>query len=217
MSGKYLRTADFTQNYVFYFVVDKNNEIVTKSGYDGMYGWQSACFGHIFRRLPETATSVYVFHSTKLMGYNEPEIIRYINDLCEMGFKCEYLGCSLENTVFRINLKDMETKNQFGSTLTLIRCLYEANSVKIPERYLVALDNDPTMDKFEALQNAHKVGELPLGHNVTSRALGSNITLQKLYERFKIDGRTPFSESGTSINKCWADDEHHKTGKYYDW
>lgn len=211
----YLRKGiTFTQNQVCYFLVDKDNEIVAKSGYGSStyrYGESetSACFASIFRSIPKTAVAAYVCHPTEKMAYDPADIKRFVADLCEMGFKCEYLEEWGDKTIFRIDLLDMETKNQFCSTLTLIRTLYEAGSAKVPEHYFRDMDARPAKDKFEALQDAHKHPgsggySLGLGHNVTNRENGPNITLEALYDRFKKEKKTPFSEGGTTLNKCWA-------------
>lgn len=207
-----IQDRKLTQNVVYYFLVDADNQLLVKSGYGAGYGYgngmSSACFASIFHTIPETAVACYVWHPADSMGYGEEEIRHWIADISELGFECEYMGEWDNKAFFRIDIAKMETKNQFCSTLTLIRCLYEQGSARIPDLYFQALEENPNMDKFEALQNAHKHPShqwLGLGHNVTSKDNGlPNITLDVLFERFRKEKKTPFSNGYTTLNKCWA-------------
>jgi len=198
---------------VYYFLVDADNKIVAKSGYTG-YGTHSACFGNLFRQVPKDAVAAYVYHPADKMGYDDEAINRWVTDISEMGFRCEYLGVWGKNSYFQIKLEDMETKNQFCSTLTLIRCLYELSSARVPQNYFQLMDAKPENDKFLALQKAHKIGGyLGLGHNITSKDNGSDVpTLEVLFKRFEDAKLTPFSSGNPNLNICWArtDEEYNK-------
>jgi hypothetical protein len=215
---KYLKKVDLTSCKVWYFLVNKDNEIVHKSGYGGTYGTNSACFSSLFYGIPKNTVATYIYHPTDKMGYDEEAINRWVTDISEMGFKCEYLGCWGDQSYFQIKMEDMETKNQYCSTLTLIRCLYEGpESAKVPENYFQIMDTKPRSSKFRALQRAHKTNDLRLGlgHNITSRDNGADVpTLQVLFKRFKSEKTTPFTAKHTSLNLCWAGtDEQYKKQK----
>jgi hypothetical protein len=207
-AAKYFREGrDLTVNCVWFFVVDKDNNIVQRSGYgNSIYGDQNPCFGQLFRGVNRNGVAAYVYHPTEQMAYDAEQIEKWVSDLSSMGFKHKYLGEWGAQTIFRIDLADMETKDQFCSTLTLIRCLYERGSSRVPDLYLQTIEEYPDIDKFEALQNAHKhpsLGYLNRGHNVTFKGV-PNITLEKLYENFRGRRATPYSETFTKLNECWS-------------
>ncbi len=103
---------------------------------------------------------------------------------------------------FYVDLKDYSDKSHLFSTLSLIRMLSESYFDDVPEKYFQMLDENPTMDKFEALQNAHKNSNTSSGHCVTYSNNGENITLKQLMSRFKQKSADLWSGE-LSINECW--------------
>lgn len=212
MDKNYFRgERSLTQDWVTYFVTDIDNNILHKAQ-------GAACFSYFFHNaMNKSAANVYLAHPTQKMAYDESEIQRYAADLSGMGFKFTWLGEWGESTIFQIKLEDMETKDQFCSTLTLIRTLFESNSARVPEQYFRMLDENPEVDKFQALQNAHRKICPYSGHSVIGDYSSKNITLEILFQRFKERNMTPFTTGYVSLNTCWAGDQtkYKKLGELY--
>lgn len=104
---------------------------------------------------------------------------------------------------FYIDLKDYKDKSHLFSTLSLIRMLSESYYDTVPETYFNMMDKDPTLDKFQALQDAHKKCNTSGGHCVTYNGNGDNVSHKELMKRFDKHGDDLW-EGTLRINECWG-------------
>jgi len=103
---------------------------------------------------------------------------------------------------FFVDLKDYKDKSHLFSTLSLIRMLSESYMDHVPERYFEMIDSDPSVDKFQALQTAHKQGSVSGGHAVTFEGNGTNISHSALMKRFEKTSADLW-DGDLAINNSW--------------
>ena len=156
-----------------------------------------ACFSNItYYAIPKRTAAILIHHSKDLVPYDVSAIERWINDLNEIGFPCAYIGSNAVEHNFQINIKDYKYKVHFISTLMLIRALYESGICMVPDIYFQLVDANPTIDKFDALQTAHKPTRSKkeflsrwynTNHMVTydGNGSGENVKKDTLFERYK--------------------------------
>lgn len=148
------------------------------------------------------------------------------NDLENMALMVLRHGKEVPETHYNFFVKtnDFTNKNHLFSTLFLIRCLFESGINRVPEEYFKLMDNEPTLDKFDACQTAHKIVSNttkkydPLiyantGHMITFDGNGKNITKAALMERFTTRKTDLHDKGFLRINFNWngTDDVSWKT------
>lgn len=176
---------------------------------------RQACYASIFRQVPEWVKSILLKENMSRVGYDEPEIKRWIDDLNEMGFPCHLEGVD-ETVRIRLVMDEFKSKVHLCSTLSLMRLLWEGYYSKIPEIYFTALDENPEADKIEVLQVAHKKGGAGQGHCVTGTFNGTpNVERKLLLERLSEGmGIHAVKNDYSMVNKAWLSPEAKQKGAY---
>lgn len=122
-------------------------------------------------------------------------------DMCELAQKLLRHGIEpvIQNNVdqyyhFEIKLSDYKYKSHLVSALMLVRCLTETGICKVPEIYFQMLDANPNLDRFDALQTAHKkLHDMNISansnHMITYRAnSANNVSMETLLKNYKNCG-----------------------------
>jgi len=81
--GKYHFVERASNYYVWFKLLDKNGKVLRDYP-------SAACFGAINTTMDSNTATIHVYRPKNLMPYNVPEIKRWINDINEMGFPCEF-------------------------------------------------------------------------------------------------------------------------------
>jgi hypothetical protein len=179
-------------NHNRFWLLDVNGVVVSKHE-------PRICFGDIFQySIPDNVESILVFKNKTKVPYDEDAIVRWIDDISTMGFPCAFLGGNDYDYIWQLLVQDFDNKPQMMSVLSLIRLLYETNGCKIPQIYFQMIDKDPDIDRFEALQIAHKKMDayyIDTDHLVTSVHIPKNIKPEVLFERYRKNNH-PTKEKG---------------------
>lgn len=155
--------------------------------------------------------------------YTRTQVIRWINDINELGFPCHFekMGKTLN---IRLILTEFVSKIHLASTLMLLRVLWENGMNHIPDLYFQAMDENPRADRLVQIQKAHKhpgllvvqkpyyPGDKPYtyssyntGHTVTSHWNKKNIRRTELMKRMK-KGDDVFKGSRSPVAMTWRVD-----------
>lgn len=147
--------------------------------------------------------------------FSEKEIIRYIQDLNEMGFLIVYKGIHHNNYYFDIPFDDsIKYKGKMlyiASVLTLVRYLYHRNITCLVDYYLQIIDElGAKADKFSALQLAHFINPTynygNYNHTVLPFYPQKAIAKEEFFK--KIEKEHPHTKAAVAFN--WGS---HKTYK----
>lgn len=142
--------------------------------------------------------------------YSEESVIRWINELNEIGFPCHYKGINKDCYDIEVLISEMQdNKIIFNTTLMLIRCLKERRINMIPALYLSSLDENPDQDKFILMQESHKhkklrdTAYLNTNHVIISPQSTANpFTKEQFLKRLKQEP-VPLSNYHVSIIGFW--------------
>lgn len=240
--GKYLDQEKNKDLWISFRLLDKDRKLVKDFN-------RAGCYSSITYNMDAKTAIINPYRLRSVMPYNVPEILRWIADLNEMGFPCEFeytdsglsdeekqvnwaketIGCSVPATPnddadlqsmalmairhggpapidptqfynFYVHLKNYVNKSHLFSTLSLIRCLHEPGISVIPEAYFEKLDADPTLNKFQLLQNCHKTLHSG-GHVVTYSSL-KNVDHGTIMKRFQ--DKTDLFTGRLAVNQAWS-------------
>jgi len=201
---KHYKSDTKTDTYVsFKFLDDKNNVIATHGPH--------ACFSLItYSAIPDTCKKIVFFRDISTIPYNLDIIKKWIAELNELDFPCQ-VECEKSNEKvinFTIDLKDFQKKIVVNCTLQLIRCLTESYICYVPDIYFNILDQNPKIDKFIALQDAHR--KCPMyantNHMITCNGNGNNITKEIFLERVQNHRIKTYDNNGygdCNISSLW--------------
>jgi hypothetical protein len=106
-----------------------------------------------------------------------------------------------EHYYFEVKLKDFVHKSHFISTLMLIRCLTETGVCETPNIYFQLMDKDPSADKFDIMQTAHKNSYGNINHKITYSGNGNNVKKEVLWARYEADGVGPLEHKGHNLGQ----------------
>lgn len=112
---------------------------------------------------------------------------------------------------FEIKLGDYTYKSHLVSGLMLVRCLTESLICKVPGIYFEMVDKNPNLDKFQALQDAHKsLGSHDwydsnrrhnTNHMITHKDNGPNVTKEKLFKNYQACGVLTLDHKGHNLGQ----------------
>lgn len=193
--------------YVTY-VLENDDEKVEKA--------KQACYSALFHGVDKKWKAILLKENMDRVGYDEPEIKRWVDDLNEMGFPCHLEGVD-ETVRIRLILDEFKSKVHLCSTLSLLRLLWESGLDKIPAAYFEVLDADPNADKIDVLQTTHKKLGAGSGHAVTGKYNGTpNVDRKLLLERLSQGvGIHATIEKYGFVNEAWrSPDAQQKKGAY---
>lgn len=135
-------------------------------------------------------------------------------DMCELGQKLIRHGHegSPDNEDkyyrFEIRLSDFKYKSHLISTLMLVRCLTETGICLVPDIYFEMLDKNPNLDKFDAIQTAHKdlnkrmsKHNYNYNHMITWVDNGSNVDRQTLLARYENCGHNVWTKEARNLGQ----------------
>ncbi len=189
--------------YMWFKLLDKHGKLIQDYP-------NSACYGSITGTINKNTAVIVVYRKKSSVPYNDDHIVRYIYDLNDMGFPVSIVkDPKFPDTLYlHVYTENYKSKTHMFSTLTLLRLLWESGMNKVPEHYLQMMDEDPSGDKLDKLQRAHKVKGTYVsgGHAVTFPGNGGNIDKNTLFERFN-KGVGVFSSGGLGINIAWKGPE----------
>lgn len=173
------------------------------------------CYASLFHQVGNKWKSILLKEKMDRVGYGEPEITRWVNDLNEMGFPCHLEGVD-ETVRIRIVLSEMQSKVHLCSTLSLLRLLWESGLDKIPEAYFEMVDKDPEADKIDLLQTAHKKCGAGSGHAVTGTYNGTaNVDRKLLLERLSQGVGVHAARAGYRfVNEAWRSPDAKLKSRY---
>lgn len=191
---------------------NKNNEQVyakeatPANGYYQLGADTYGCFYHItYGAIQKDVTKIILFHPREKVPYKRVDIKRFIDDLNDMGFPCYYKLNNDKEIRIELKLEDYKKKTHLTSTLTLLRCLWEGTQIStIPEAYFQILDKDKKVDKFIALQDAHRQVMPYVGHVVTAKTNGNNIDKEEFFKKLAQCAIPIYGNGQDSINNLWS-------------
>lgn len=197
------RKQDVYVTYVLENKEEKNEQV------------RRACYADMFNKVDKKWESVLLRENMDRVGYDEPEIKRWVDDLNEMGFPCQLEGVD-ETVRIRLTFGEFKSKAHLCSTLSLLRLLWENGLDKIPEAYFGMVDADPNIDKIDALQTAHKNLNAGMGHAVTGPYNGkANVEKKLLLERLSQGiGIHAMREGYRLVNETWRSPEAKQAKGY---
>lgn len=170
-----------------------------------------ACFSEItYKSFSKNCRYVIIYRSKDEIPYTFEICARWIKELNDFGFPCEIKDCG-EKIEFWVDLKNYKYKMHLSSALSLIRDLFESQICFTPEYYFNLIESNPKRNKFLALQKAHeKLSEedesqyFNSNHIVIGDIEGrKNITLTRLFKRFKNTVHDIYSGRYTKLDKLW--------------
>ena len=199
---------------VSYCLLNNKNEIVLD-----VVNYQ--CFSHItFGVLPKEAILIKVRQPIAKIPYSWEVIQLWIKEINEFGFFCSVE--LIDQTVFfTLEIKNFLSKHHMTSTLQLLRCLFEDGIAYVPDIYFTLIKNNPSINKFFALQKAHAnlslYKETSCSSNsnhmvvVPSLTFKNGITKDTLFNRFQKDSYNIFEkkdyEKHYSLHSIWQKEE----------
>lgn len=148
----------------------------------------ASCYSALtYQKLSAGADKINVYIPQDETGYKESSIIRWTDDMNELGFKFQYAGLKSNQYNFFLSVDDFKGKVLFCIVLQLIRYLSEMGLAEIPDRYFNLVDAGE--DKFVALQKAHLSSGTYSNYNHASRSLIDKtiITQEKFWKNLKRD------------------------------
>lgn len=190
---------DSLTDMVFYHTLDQNDHLIEE--------YKDVCFRDIsVWAIPENVKKIVVIHPLSRIPYHPEFIPQWIKEINNLGFPCNFV-IKNNDAHFSVELKHIEYKNHLIYTLQLIRVLFETGLCYVPELYFDLIEKDSNIDRFIALQIAHKNLELlrpyvcsNANHAITSLYNGAgNITKAQFLERLSktigiySDGRTAYT------------------------
>ena len=135
---------------------------------------------------PETDHLTYWKDKVKI-PYSFEICERWTKDITECGFPCS-ISQTKGAIVWKFNLSDFKYKLHFVCALTLARALAEKGVCRLVELYFGLLEKNPKMNKFEALQLAHRniedvceYFEYNNNHMVTYPSNGDTVTKKRIF------------------------------------
>lgn len=150
--------------YLNFFFLSKNRELISRH-------LKEICFAYLNRSVfNPTAKYIQLIHPENKVPYSKDFVESFIKDLNEMGFYCKLSkpfwgkgSWSYNDTVlnendyvFELDLKKFEKRVHLLNTLVMIRTLIEPFADRVPSYYKEIIEANPSVDKFIALQQAHK-------------------------------------------------------------
>lgn len=191
----------------------------------------AACYSELMNRaISKSVKSVVLVESLSHLAYEEPEIKRWIADLNSLGFPCHIV--SIEDQLqIRLILKEFKSKTHLGSTLMLLRLLWEKGMNKIPDLYFQAMDANPKADKLVQIQKAHKHPQFlkteykgtpyqyiypayNAGHTVTSYKSLKNIRRSELFKRL-AKGEDVYDGHSCPVATTWRLEDNPEYNGYW--
>lgn len=187
--------------YVDFKLFDKNGMLISDHP-------DRQCFFEInYGAIPSRTHKIVIGRNINRIPYDAKIIELWIKELNELGFPCQ-VEVKKKFVYFSILLDDFTYKAHLMCTLSLIRCLFEDYICIVPERYFNILAGDKSIDKFIALQDAHRnLGDgfnyANTNHMVTYRVNGNNVTKEELFERIKNTGYNVFTSQRIALSALW--------------
>lgn len=150
--GKYFKTPRVNICSVNFKILDAQQKIVLS---ESASCYSTVTYGKVSTNYKQLLTLI----REETCPYDEQTVKRWLNDLNEFGFPCEYLGIDHDTYQVMINFDDFKNvRVHMTSTLMLIRALLESKINRVPDVYFTLLDESKDLDlngKFRLLQKAH--------------------------------------------------------------
>ena len=197
----YYKEDECPNNRVSFSLLDKNGDVLRKHE-------EAACFSILSQySIPKDIRSIRIFHKKSLVPYNNKSVERWIADINEAGFPCSLIPAEKSGEdayVFEVNFKNFTYKAHLIHTLMLIRALYERYICVVPEIYFQMMDKNPSLDKFHAIQLAHRYdfkdhphsGWQNSNHMITYNGNGKPISYEKLLENYQSCRKVYYGKPG---------------------
>lgn len=199
---KYFNDKDIPNNVrVWFKTLDKDGNVIRDYT-------NQACFSDLtYYGISSAVKKIIIYNQKKLTPYKFNAVKRWIKEINKLGFPC---SCSENDETFEftVNLDEYTWKAHLISTLMLIRALIEGGINKVPEFFLTAIDADPKIDKFQALQDAHKDSRMRYynsNHMITYQGNGRNVDSKTLHERYKNSAIKVYETKGDYHNVGQSD------------
>ncbi len=196
-----------------YIMLDESKQQITR--YEN-----AACFAKVINFVLSKAVKfIEVFHDKINVPYSDDTCARWVDAMNECGFPAKFR--SNASCIFiELDLNNYVYKHHLASALMLTRALYENGMSLVPEKFFQLLDTDPGIDKFDAIQTAHKSIPLaqgfviaPTAHMIISLRPGcKNIGRDKAFANFAkydyklYDGDASMNgghKTCMGISNCW--------------
>jgi hypothetical protein len=183
---RYYKTDTLTAQAVSYRAFDAYGTVLFSE-------IENQCFsGLTYNPIPSNVAKIEVTWPLEKIPYDEPVIVRWIDHISEMGFT-NIVRFEGGEAVFAIDVAQYKWKRHLGSTLMLIRALWEMGVCLVPELYFDLLRKKRSIDKFTALQIAHKsikkheIGSYAASnHMITYQGKGdANITAANFWKKLE--------------------------------
>lgn len=180
-------------SYVDYCFVDEKGEIVWKNK-------NTACFAELFfgSAMTRSVKEVRIIRELSLFPYPRAAILAFVFDLNHMGFpmSCSMAknGDGVDVVVIKFQVKDYDRKIHLKAAMTLTRCLWEVSICHVAGRYFQIIHDNPMVDRFDALQSAHKDSEWGLGGHAAISSLSANISREVFWGRVTKGQKSVFCQ-----------------------
>jgi len=195
---------DDRESYIYYECLDETNKQV--------FSKNDICFRDLsLNTIPLDYKFIRIHRDKSRIPYNENSISKWIAEINQLGFYCTFF---VKDTVyyFVVEISKFGSKPHLIYTLQLIRAMFERGLCYVPEIYFSILEENPNIDKFQALQNAHKdiyhlrpfVGANP-NHAVTSIYNGKNVSKAEFINRLN---KSPdaYTKKSVCYERLWNGD-----------
>ncbi len=193
-----------TDTFVSFNLYDKNGMIISE--HPGRI-----CFSDVsYELIPAEADHLTFWKDKSVIPYNFETCKRWTEHINWCGFPCSIAEVK-NRIVWTFKLSDFKYKLHFVCALTLARTLAEKGICHLVELYFDSLAENPKLDKFEALQLAHRnidkvcdYYEYNTNHMVTFPGNGSaTVSKREFLDNLAREGSLMAVERAGRLTDLW--------------